>query len=356
MLSDEAGRRIVGDVELHVSAPDWYGHRHHLDAAYNGVVLHVVLWPSRAATSRQESGIEAPIATMVTVPSSTDEPVPEILSGLDRSDDDSVGDLLDRAGEDRFMARSRAFRAELANESADQVLYRSLMETLGYASNRKPFRQLATVVPVSALFGLKNEPGHTRLLASRAMLLSGAGLLARVGDQSERRERLLSRLLPGPRPMPESAWRMFRVRPANHPLRRIEGATHLLDRYTNTGLASGLEKDVLREDPGHLASRLAVPPLIGSGRASDMAVNVVLPFMHAYGALRGSEATVAASARLYREYPRLADNEIIREMRRLLGAPAVVTNALRQQGLLHLYRRMRARSVRERPRPAIATG
>ena len=42
-LAAESGEVITGDVELHVRAPDWYSHGHHLDPNYNGVVLHVVL-------------------------------------------------------------------------------------------------------------------------------------------------------------------------------------------------------------------------------------------------------------------------------------------------------------------------
>ena len=32
----------VGSIELHVKSSDWYRHKHHLDKAYNNVILHVV--------------------------------------------------------------------------------------------------------------------------------------------------------------------------------------------------------------------------------------------------------------------------------------------------------------------------
>jgi hypothetical protein len=32
----------VGSIELHVNSSDWYRHKHHLDKAYNNVILHVV--------------------------------------------------------------------------------------------------------------------------------------------------------------------------------------------------------------------------------------------------------------------------------------------------------------------------
>jgi hypothetical protein len=37
---------VYGDVEIHLSANDWYHHRHHCDENYNNVVLHVSLWNS----------------------------------------------------------------------------------------------------------------------------------------------------------------------------------------------------------------------------------------------------------------------------------------------------------------------
>ncbi len=36
------GRLMKGDIEVHVRSRDWMSHRHHLDPAYNRVVLHVV--------------------------------------------------------------------------------------------------------------------------------------------------------------------------------------------------------------------------------------------------------------------------------------------------------------------------
>ena len=67
VIATESGERILGDVELHISAPDWYSHGHQDDAGYNGVVLHVVLWPKGSTASRQRSGISTPIASIAGV-------------------------------------------------------------------------------------------------------------------------------------------------------------------------------------------------------------------------------------------------------------------------------------------------
>jgi Protein of unknown function (DUF2851) len=43
------GIRHRGDVEIHRYASGWTAHRHHLDARYNNVILHVFLWNDRQA-------------------------------------------------------------------------------------------------------------------------------------------------------------------------------------------------------------------------------------------------------------------------------------------------------------------
>ena len=42
------GVEVVGDVELHLRAEDWVAHGHADDPAYDGVVLHAVLFPPKS--------------------------------------------------------------------------------------------------------------------------------------------------------------------------------------------------------------------------------------------------------------------------------------------------------------------
>ena len=345
VLADDKGKLVTGDVELHLDAADWYAHGHDVDPGYNGVVLHVVLQPKGAAGSWQQSGTKAPVASIAAVVQKLGQPVAAPRSDSPQHEPakgEALGETLDEAGEDRFRSRSRGFTVEIHSGEAERSLYAALMEALGYASNRRPFRRLAELVPISALGGLRQEPAATRAIATEAMLQGASGLLSHVRPPDRAQElRRLRRLLPSTRSMSARQWRLFRVRPANHPVARVTGAAHLVDRYSETGLLLGLLNQVEGGSPRALVESLMVRPFIGKGRAGDMAVNAVLPFFHAYGGATRTPGVAEGCDELYRTFPKLEENEITREMRRLLGGVAdssQVNTARRQQGLAHLYK------------------
>ena len=146
--------------------------------------------------------------------------------------------------------------------------------------------------------------------------------------------------------MEPQAWHCFRVRPANHPLRRIFGAAGLVSLFLETELVEGLRDAATTGKPALLTSALAVPSSSGSGsafvglsRARDLAVNVVLPFLHALAEIRQNSQETESHLKTYGRFGKLQGNELTREMSEHLfdpGSGKVVNNARRQQGLLHL--------------------
>ena len=350
LVVTDTGELLSGDVELHVEAPDWERHKHHLDPNYNGVILHVVLYPKDRRATDQQSGMKAPV---VTLGLATDRlrcarglclGGPTWRRGLDK---ECLGQVLDHAGDQRFLGRSKGFALDMGGSEPEESLYRALLESLGYTANRKPFRELAKTVPMSKLRALRREPQSTRQMAITAVLINAAGLLpwVRPLDEEVLRRSLLKHL-PRTAGMAADAWRLHRVRPANHPVRRVIGAAHLVERYIESGLVRGLEEDVRRCNAGFLVQRLAVSPFIGRGRAREMAASVVLPFLHALAGIRRDLSLRRECLELYRGFPRLEDNEVTREMKRLLsqeGEALEITGARRQQGLIQLYRTMKRR-------------
>lgn len=344
VLATDDGKLVTGDVELHVEAPGWRSHGHETDPGYNGVILHVVLRAKGRVSSRQQSRTRAPVASLEPVVDrlrQADASTPLSMVPWDGLSARTLEKLLDVAGDRRFLARSRGFARELDAGDADQVLYAALFEALGYAANRKPFRRLAEIFPYASAAALRGEPAGTRRAAVRALLLTASGLTPgadTAGDGAP--DAALVRRLPRTRRLAPSEWRLFRVRPSNHPVRRVEGAARLVDRFLDSGPTAYVRSAVEQAKPAVLVRALSDPPLIGAGRARDMAVNVVLPFMHALaGAMRDGEAA-ARSLEAYRSFPGLADNDITREMSRLVadrGLTVSTKGARRHQGLAHLY-------------------
>ena len=236
----------------------------------------------------------------------------------------------------------------LRESDPEETLYSGLMEGLGYSANRKPFLELARAVPVATLRALGAEPSATRSLAMTAILLNAASLLdyAESLRSAPGFEGLLSHL-PQTGSVARRSWRLCRVRPANHPARRIVGAANVLGRYLESGLVRGLVGE-LRRGAGRLVDGLVARPHIGVGRGRELAVSVVLPYTHAWAGMRGDEELRALCLREYRSFPTSEGNGITREMSRLLsqrGEVVRVTEARRHQGLMQLYRSMSGRVV-----------
>jgi len=86
------------------------------------------------------------------------------------------------------------------------------------------------------------------------------------------------------------------------------GAAVIINRFPATGLAAGLREVVQKMSAAKLTASLLAdgasgPAYVGRGRAKDLAVNVVLPFM-----TRGTSARHLKGVRLKYRRPRLASN------------------------------------------------
>ena len=361
LLEVEGLGLVRGDVELHIKQSDWGSHGHGRDPNYNGVVFHGALEVTSVET-RLQSGGQAPVVDLRSLledgplpeaPAEPDqEPFLDLWPILARSGFPRPGSAeeaektLDRAGDQRFQIRSKWFSDCIRAQGPDQALYEALMEGLGYSRNRHPFVELSSRAPYRAVTQAAGQlPPVERFAAIRSWLetCSGLGLPMESGRPKG----------VGPA-MNQGEWRLFRVRPANHPRRRTVGAAMLLDRFLDVGLAAGLGEVVAQAAygkgvgrgvrPAKLTEALCAhspdgPAYIGPGRAKDLAVNAVLPFMHAWWEVNGQGPGPDASTTLYHRFPLLTANELTREMTaQLLPARwrGTVAGARRQQGLLHL--------------------
>ena len=154
LLEVEGVGLVQGDVEIHVRQRDRKSHGHGDDPRYNGVVLHAALDVQSSSTQLQ-SGQNAPVISLAALmgddEAEDDGQVQggflwEILSALGYPRPSSaaeMGELLDRAEDQRFAGKSRGFQTFLAEQDPDHTLYEGLMEGLGYRQNQHAFLMLA---------------------------------------------------------------------------------------------------------------------------------------------------------------------------------------------------------------------
>lgn len=359
---------------------------------------------------------------------------------------------IDELGDKRFEERANRFEAACATDpdsstaGAAQELWAGLLEALGYSQNKAPFRRLAGALPLASLVELdyearrRKESGEERLLNLEAALLGAAGLLPtqrRLRTKAHRVAEPLTNYEPeGPledyvaeryigelegrwawlerhlaatvaewQPLRESDWTFARLRPPNHPSRRIAGLARWLLRWKLEETGDLLE---------NLTRLLALPPaeackelsefgrvefneeesdsaafwarrydfsdrailadqqargaradLIGSDRAADIVVNILLPFLAGYGRDRRLSHLTKGALAVYRVHPRLGSNELVENVAKQvfqywLANPAeaqsyflkegkgelkggklslnrLIDGARRQQGLIYLH-------------------
>ena len=324
LLLVEGNGLIQGDVEVHLRQRDWPAHGHHTDPNYNGVALHVSL-ETDGEPARTDSGATPPLVNLDALLDSgpalmeNDAENRRILwamlerQGYRRPESaEQMAGRLNRAGDERFLWKSRRLQMLLSRQSPEQTLWESICEALGYRHNQHPFLMLATSAPIGVLIGeARRLPEDKREPALCNRLLRLAGFDDENANGPQRR-------LPagfGPR-LEGRQWRLFRVRPSNHPKRRIKGAAALVAGCAEQGLAAYLARAAATGKPTALTRALTVtngkPALIGAGRARDIAVNAVLPFLHGWKLLERDATGAAALLELYRDYGPLTDNEITR--------------------------------------------
>ena len=149
--------------------------------------------------------------------------------------------------------------------------------------------------------------------------------------------------------MTPGSWRSFRIRPCNSPFRRLAAMSYLLLKYRRKGLLKGM-LDLMDSvsdatKPRDLEKGLVISTdhisYLGKNRAAEIIVNVLLPFAFAYGDNNNEPELAEKAMALYTSYPGLEVNSLIRHMTRQLGLDKTAVNmAVRQQGLIHIYKNL----------------
>jgi hypothetical protein len=379
VLQFENDQPVSGDVEIDLQTSGWRAHGHDQNPNFKNVILHVVWAEIQSPRSKaQSSPITLPLQNVLDAPLAelalaleNESGLPAALRGkcaapLRELSEPQLAELLHAAAQVRFQNKARAMLARARNSGWEQVLWENLFRGLGYKHNVWPMQNLAetkarwtrgadSAFEIQArLFGLSSLLPNE---LTRAQKIADT-FLRRAWDfwWRDRDEFESCRL-------PRAVWKFHGLRPANHPQRRLALAAHWL---ASENLVSQIEAWGAAELPAKKwaaalheifqvehdefwswhwtfqSARLAKPqPLLGGARVTDLAVNVVLPWLWIRALEGGNEKILRAVERRFFAWPAAEDNAVLKLARqRLLGtaSPRILTGAAQQQGLLQIVR------------------
>lgn len=157
------GPEITSDVELHLRASDWVAHAHANDRAYDGVGLHVVLFPPEAGhVTRGAGGKEIPVLVLLpllhhdleefaaeeaieSLAGRTMARIPDELAGLNEAE---LAGLLGAHATARWRQKVHYARLRVTRLGWDAACHHAALEILGYRFNRAPMLQVAARWPL----------------------------------------------------------------------------------------------------------------------------------------------------------------------------------------------------------------
>ena len=329
------GKEWIGNIEIHVNASDWTKHHHHLDKAYDNVILHVVRTADKPIyNSRGELVPQCELQ----YPSDKDylsalfEAAQRMDSAISRigcaeqliHDPHLLTDgwrrtLLRKRLECKRVSITRLL--EITKGSWEHALYISLARNFGFHTNSLPFEQLAIHTPLSCLQKHRNN-----LFQLTALLIGQAGLIANSQEPIAKEYDFL-RTKFGLTPLDAAIWKHGKLRPQNSPELRIRQFAQLLYQSENL-LSKILDTDDLKE----LETLFAVDKM-GRSSIDILLINTVIPYKYAYALHKNNAAQAETVLSLMESIP--AENNTIVRQWRVLGQS--IRNAADTQALLHLY-------------------
>lgn len=378
VLQFDQGTPVTGDVEIDLQPSGWHAHGHDTNPDFKGVILHVV-WEHAQGAKAANMPVRIALKDVLDAPPAELALALEHESGLPASlrgkcsaplrefAEPQLTAVLQAAAKVRFQNKASALLARARAAGWEQALWEHLFRALGYKNNVWPMQTLAETKPRWA-------PGLQSAFDIQARLFGLSGLLPAELTRAQQsadtflrrawdvwwrdRDELADCILP------RTVWKFHGLRPVNHPQRRLALASHWLAAPEN--LADRIEAWCLAEIPDRRlpASLLAIlqvkgdefwswhwtfkserldqpQPLLGEGRVTDLAVNVVLPWLWVRAREGGNAKLVTEVERRFFAWPAAEDNSLLKLARqRLLGTAntRALKSAAQQQGLIQVIR------------------
>ena len=346
---------LVGNVELHIKASDWYRHGHHYNKAYDNIILHVV-WQNDVPVKgnnlvpllEMAPHIPPHIISNYQVLSHTLRTIP-CAAHLDKVSALNRQAWLTRLLAERWEMRFAEWDAQLKQNAGDWrvLLYWRLAANFGFKTNAVPFLLLAQSLPVNILGRHRQSLFHIE-----ALLFGQAGMLDRDFREEYpfrlRQEYEYLRRKYQLQALDAKIWKFMRMRPANFPTVRIAQFAalihHSLHLFTQIVASSSFEElaqlfEVSASDywEHHFRfedeARSKAPKHLGADSIRNIVINTIAPIRHYYSQRSGLGDHCETSLQLL-EQMAAEKNRLISEWEEAGWIPA---HAAESQGMIQLF-------------------
>ncbi|MEZ5083206.1 MAG: DUF2851 family protein [Bacteroidales bacterium] len=311
----------AGNIELHMQSSDWYRHKHHLDNAYDNVILHVVYTEDKSIFNK--NGLQIPTIELdgtydvriyktyeSLLKSKNWIPCQAFIGNVSRF---VINNWLDRLLVERLENKSLDIEKKLDynNDDWSETFYQVFARNFGFKTNSAPFELLARSLPLKILGKHKDN-----LFQIESLLFGQAGLLhEKQGPkyfQDLKKEYSFLRKKYNLEPIDGSLWRFMRLRPSNFPTVRISQfaqlivkSSHLFSKVVETekteNYYSLFETQTSTFWETHFTFRkesLGRKKALGKSGINLLLINTVVPILFLYGRKSNNQEIIDKALRI----------------------------------------------------------
>lgn len=286
----------TGNVELHTKSSHWPLHKHHLDHAYDNIIMHVVFEDDEPLTDRRGNLVPT---LVIQYDKEIDIRCNKLLSqqnphlcpaGILELNTFNSLTFTSRLTIERLQQKAELIRTTLETTQGDwlQTFWQHTARSFGFGKNSTPFELTAKSLPYNLI--IKNSDSFITILA---LLYGQAGLLLSGKYKGADSENLLQeykfqQAKYNLSPIDHSIWKYSGTRPQNSPFVRMRQLASLV--ATNTPIFDKMLSctDIEQmESLFSIKSNNEIPPL-GTEAKHLLIINLVCPFLTCYAQYTGN--------------------------------------------------------------------
>lgn len=280
----------VGAVEIHVRSDEWEKHGHHLDPAYNSVILHVV-WEDNQPCYRQDGTLVPVLELKELVSFQTILKYRQILANQNKTK--PCQSFLRQCPQIAIISMQERVLVERLERKVDEILvmwhsnqmnwletlYQAIAQNLGLKANKENMAVLARSIPLQKL--VRHQPIETGDSLLPGLFLGMAGFLQ--PDDHLYQDFVFLKHKFGLE-VPEIIWHRFGIRAPARPELRVLLLALLVPHVSDW--FNSLEN---QENPQEIWENIAIisPEIMAAGWSKfiqeSIIINTLAPFMAALG-------------------------------------------------------------------------